>query len=204
MCILRYLPAVEPSASKTTAVLWYRPVARFSNSELTSTTPCCFASADSRSVLGPGRVSARSNSSTHSCWQKYAPLWSSCSSTSFAPWRAASATRASITSRFSAAPPWLRSWTSATGSVSVVMAGPCGGAAREPAIVGWPCCPSDESGGQLHRDAMQAAVLPDQGPARHLHHLAARMRPCQHRRRGVVRRIPVGGHQHRAVDQQVV
>src|SRR3546814_8457440 len=67
MCILRYLPAVLPSASKTTAVLWYRPVARFSNSELTSTTPCCFASPERRSVLGPGIVSARSNSSTDSC-----------------------------------------------------------------------------------------------------------------------------------------
>src|SRR3546814_3171078 len=79
MCILRYLPAVLPSASKTTAVLWYRPVARFSNSELTSTTPCCFASPERRSVLGPGIVSARSNSSTDSCWQKYGPLCSSCS-----------------------------------------------------------------------------------------------------------------------------
>lgn len=30
MCILRYFPAIVPSFSKTTAVLWYRPGARFS------------------------------------------------------------------------------------------------------------------------------------------------------------------------------
>ena len=51
MCILRYLPATLPSASNTTAVLWYSPVARFSNSELTRTTLCRFASGASRSVL---------------------------------------------------------------------------------------------------------------------------------------------------------
>ncbi len=82
MCILRYLPSKVPSLSNTTAVLWYRPAARRSNSEPTSTTPCCFASAPRRSVLGPGIGSARSNSSTDSCWQKYGPLCSSCSSTS--------------------------------------------------------------------------------------------------------------------------
>src|SRR4249919_1658608 len=56
MCILRYLPATRPSVSKTTAVLWYRPVARFSNSELTSTTPCCFARRDNRFVLAEVRA----------------------------------------------------------------------------------------------------------------------------------------------------
>ena len=54
MCILRYLPSRLPSASNTTAVLWYSPAARRSNSEPTITTPCCCASAPRRSVLGPG------------------------------------------------------------------------------------------------------------------------------------------------------
>src|SRR5690606_7737043 len=205
MCILRYLPAMLPSASSTTAVLWYRPVARFSNSELTRTTPCCLASAESRPVLGPGIVSARSNSSTDSCWQKYDPLCSSCSTTSFAPWRAASPTRASITSRFSAAPPWLRSWTRATGSVLVFFI-ECRPAAvfRGPAIVGRRCCPLDEAGRQLHGNAVQAAVLPDQSAAGHLHHFATRMGFGQHCGGEVVGRVVIGGHQHGAVDHQVV
>src|SRR5687768_4583621 len=194
MCILRYLPATLPSASNTTAVLWYRPVARFSNSELTSTTPCCLASGARRSVLGPGMVSARSNSHTSSCWQKYGPLCSSCSSTSLAPRLAASATRCSITDRFASASPWLRSWISATGRVVFFIVSPdivVRARRGRPPIVGRAhdahenvggtqrtAVPSAESGDdalrQLHRDAVQAAVLPDQRAARDLDDFAAR------------------------------
>lgn len=34
MCILRYFPAIEPSVSNTTAVLWYNPAARRSKERL--------------------------------------------------------------------------------------------------------------------------------------------------------------------------
>src|SRR5690606_11460412 len=189
MCILRYLPAMLPSVSSTTAVLWYRPAARRSNREATSTTPCRFASAPSRSVVGPGMVSARSNSCTDSCWQKYGPLCSSCSSTSLAPPAAASATRASIAARLAASLPWSISCTSATRRVR-------GGSARLVDITG--------SLGNLHGHAMQAAVLPDQRAAGHLHDVPAREGLGQHRRGARVGRVAVGRHQHGAIDDQEV
>ena len=44
MCILRYTPSSEPSASMTAAVLWYSPAARFSNSDAMMTALYFFAS----------------------------------------------------------------------------------------------------------------------------------------------------------------
>ena len=48
MCILRYVPTMLPSRSKTTAVLWYSPAARRSKSEATTTTLCLRAAARER------------------------------------------------------------------------------------------------------------------------------------------------------------
>src|SRR5690606_28693962 len=109
----------------------------------------------------------------------------SCSSTSLAPLPAASATRCSITDRLASASPWLRSWTRATGRMSCFM--------------GSSVVSGEYAGGQLHGDAVQAAVLPDQRLARHLDDLAAREGVGQHRGRTPVGRVIVGRHQYRAV-----
>ena len=54
MCILRYLPATVPSLSITTAVLWYRPGARRSKSDVTMTTPHFRANSPNISVRRAG------------------------------------------------------------------------------------------------------------------------------------------------------
>ena len=70
MCILRYLPQMEPSLSSTTAVLWYSPAALRSNSEPTSTALHSLASPASHSVSGPGIGEAMSKQLVFSSWQK--------------------------------------------------------------------------------------------------------------------------------------
>src|SRR6266566_2182261 len=57
-----------------------------------TTTPACFATFPSASVLGPGTGSARSNSAGSSCWAKYCDRNSSGRQTSRAPAAAASDT----------------------------------------------------------------------------------------------------------------
>jgi hypothetical protein len=92
------------SLSSTTAVLWYRPGARRSNSEATITTPSSSASAPSVSLVGPGTGSAWSKRRVSSVWQKYTPVCSSCSSTSCAPRACAARTPSMLAVRF-----WSRS-----------------------------------------------------------------------------------------------
>src|SRR5690349_15568323 len=156
-----------------------------------------------RSVLGPGIDSARSNSPTCSRWQKYGPLCSSCSSTSRAPAAAASRRPASIASRFASRLPRLVSCSSATLSVLPVIA----------CLLPWNACETgslaeqggavvakvllrgarsaQQAGRQLHGDAVQAAVLPDQRAAGHLHHFAARISDADDAGGLVVGRIAV-------------
>ena len=121
MCILRYVPAIFSERSNTTAVLWYRPAARRSNKDATTTSFSSAASLPMRSVDGPGIDSARSNSSTDSCWQKYGPLCNSCSNTSCAPAFAASRKLDSIASRLALTLPRSRSCSSATLRFRLVM-----------------------------------------------------------------------------------
>ena len=72
MCILRYLPAMLPSRSSTTAVLWYSPAARRSNSEPTSTTPCCLRElAEALGARAGNRLGQVELVDAISCWQKY-------------------------------------------------------------------------------------------------------------------------------------
>ena len=94
MCILRYVPTIEPSRSKTTAVLWYSPAARRSKSEATTATLCLRAAAPMACVDGPGIGSASANSAVSSFWQKYCERKSSCRHTIVAPPLAASPMRA--------------------------------------------------------------------------------------------------------------
>ena len=62
---------IEPSASITTAVLWYSPAARFSNTDATTTALYFRASRASASVDGPGIDSASAKNRWSSAWQKY-------------------------------------------------------------------------------------------------------------------------------------
>ena len=55
MCIFRYRPRSVPSASITTAVLWYSPGARRSNSEAITTT-WCFRQRKVRLVLALAEI----------------------------------------------------------------------------------------------------------------------------------------------------
>ncbi len=85
MCILRYTPISDPSASITAAVLWYTPAARFSNSDAMITALYFFASLQNASVDGPGMVSASAKKRWSSTWQKYCERNSSCVQKIFAP-----------------------------------------------------------------------------------------------------------------------
>src|SRR5688572_2971530 len=87
------MPMIRPSASMTTAVLWYRPSARFSKSEATITILCFFAILVNASVLGPGIVSANLKNRWSSTWQKYWLPNSSCVQMTFAPCLAACSMR---------------------------------------------------------------------------------------------------------------
>src|SRR5688500_1222616 len=100
MCILRYTPISEPSASITAAVLWYTPAARRSNSDAMITALYFFASLLNASVDGPGMVSASAKKRWSSTWQKYCERNSSCVEKIFAPLFSAFSTRASWLARF--------------------------------------------------------------------------------------------------------
>src|SRR5579864_9553593 len=84
------MPFTVPSASTVTAVLCYRPRARFSKIDPITTTLLSRAASASASVVGPGTASARSKSLASSRWQKYCALKSSGRHTTFAPIFAAS------------------------------------------------------------------------------------------------------------------
>src|SRR5688572_31125767 len=79
------MPLIDPSVSITTAVLWYRPDARFSKSDAMMTILCLRASLPNVSVLGPGIVSASLKNRWSSTWQKYWLPNSSCVQTIRAP-----------------------------------------------------------------------------------------------------------------------
>ena len=59
MCILRYTPSRDPSASMTAAELWYTPAPRFSKRETTITISQRLAKRWNASVVGPGIDSAK-------------------------------------------------------------------------------------------------------------------------------------------------
>src|SRR2546427_1251891 len=105
---------MRPSASITAALLWYRPAARRSNTGTITTTPACFATLPSASVLGPGTGSARSNSAGSSCWAKYCDRNSSGRQTSRAPAAAASWIFATPFLRLASGSADMDIWTSPT------------------------------------------------------------------------------------------
>src|SRR5689334_17725885 len=187
MCILRYWPAMRPSRSNTTAVLWYRPGARRSNSDATSTIFNSAASLPRRSVEGPGIGSARLNNSVFSCWQKYTLACSSCSSTSCAPRLAASRTPASLAFRLASRSSPQLCCTRPTVKVFLGILLATSGGLRN-----------------LHRHAMEAAILVNERAAINADDLAVREARPQALERHRVGGAAVGRHQHAAVDDQEV
>src|SRR5689334_18907280 len=184
MCILRYLPTSLPSRSNTTAVLWYSPGARRSNSEPTSTIFNSLASLPRRSLDGPGIGSARLNSSVLSCWQKYTLACSSWSITSFAPAFAALRMPASLAFRFFSRSVPQDCCTRPTFRIFLDI---------------------DLRGlRDLHRHAMKAAILVNEGAAINADHLTLREAGSQALERDVVGGGAVGRHQHGAVHDQEV
>ena len=142
-----------PSASKTTAVLWYSRW-RASNSELTSTTPCCFANLPRRSVDGP-----RDGLGQVEFVHRF------------------------VLAEVRAVVQFLQQHSSA-GAGGLGHAGFDDGEVRRGIAVvaflhqrdGSFCTWTSTRAralGQLHGDAVQAAVLPDQRAAGHLHDFAA-------------------------------
>jgi hypothetical protein len=89
MCIFRYVPSNEPSASMMAAVLWYRPEARRSKSDAITTTPCFFASLLERRRCSAREWARRDRRTVLSLWQKYCEVTISCVQMIWAPFFAA-------------------------------------------------------------------------------------------------------------------
>ena len=114
MCILRYRPKIVPSVPMTAVVLWWRPGARRSNREATTTTEPRRASQPKASVLGPGMDSASEKSAASSFWQKYCERKSSGKHTTLAPWLADSRIFAQAVLRLAVGSADIAIWTRAT------------------------------------------------------------------------------------------